>query len=116
MHLRLAGRLGRGNTDILDSAAWILATHPDPRIRDGNEALTLVRQPGKLIDQDNARQLLVLAAACAETGGFEEAVAAAQQAKTLADSAGDSLLSEQCGRMTDLFVARQPFRELPDKF
>ncbi len=59
--------------------AWLLATCPEASVRDGAEALALLEPVADLAGQ-SAQFLDVQAAALAETGRFEEAVQALDQA------------------------------------
>jgi Flp pilus assembly protein TadD len=52
--------------------AWLLATHPDPAIRDGRRALELAEKDLAAGPPD-FRVVLAFAAACAEAGQFERA-------------------------------------------
>lgn len=65
--------------------AWELATAPDPRLRNGAEALRLAQGA---MQEAGPQALHVLAAALAETGRFEEALRTAREAAARAGSAG----------------------------
>jgi tetratricopeptide (TPR) repeat protein len=65
--------------------AWELATAPDPRLRNGAEALRLAQGA---VQEAGPQALHVLAAALAETGRFEEALRTAREAAARAESAG----------------------------
>ncbi len=54
--------------------AWIRATCPDAEYRDGKAAVELARKACEMTDWDVDYHLDTLAASCAETGDFEEAV------------------------------------------
>ena len=63
------------NYDVgLNNLAWLLATAPDARQRDGQKALGYAKRACELSQWKNAYCLGTLAAACAETGNFEEAI------------------------------------------
>jgi tetratricopeptide (TPR) repeat protein len=66
---------------LLVDFAWLLATHPDPDVRDGRRALELAEQAGSRGPSD-VRTSVVLAAACAEAGDFERARRAVERAIT----------------------------------
>ncbi len=77
-HLRKGVRLAPRSSRFLSLLAWQLATSPDNTLRDGSEALQLARL---LFDADagNPERADLLAAALAENGRFEEAVALLEQ-------------------------------------
>lgn len=100
-----------GDSDVANLAAWILATSPDPAVRDGNAALALVAPIAKSESGDPA-VASTLAAAYAETGRFEEAIAAAERALALVRQAGgeeaaQSLLAERLATYRE----RRPWRQ-----
>lgn len=90
--------------------AWMLATSPDPGLRNGRQAVALAEH---LCDVEMYREpasLDVLAAAYAEYGDFERAVAVATQAATLAEDEGDTALARSiAGRITG-YRSGRPFR------
>jgi Flp pilus assembly protein TadD len=60
--------------------AWLLATSPDASLRDGNRAFDLAKEAVRLSDGKDPNCLRTLAAACAETGRFDEAEDTARRA------------------------------------
>jgi hypothetical protein len=58
--------------DLRREIAWILATHPDPGVRDGRRALEMARQAVAEGTAD-AKMAVMFAAAAAETGDFDTA-------------------------------------------
>jgi tetratricopeptide (TPR) repeat protein len=58
----------------LNNLAWILATAPDPKLRNGARALELSQKLCSLMDYKQAAALDTLAAAFARVGKFEDAV------------------------------------------
>ena len=56
-------------------------------------------------------KLDTLAAACAETGHFDQALATAQKAQEMAQAAGQKDLTAQLERRIELYRARQPVRD-----
>lgn len=85
------------------------ASHPDARLRDGAEALTLSQQAITRLGED-PELLDHLAAAHAEAGDFTSAVAAAERAIELAKHAGDAVRSAQIERRLTLYYQQQPYR------
>jgi tetratricopeptide (TPR) repeat protein len=93
------------------SLAWMLASNPDPSLRNGSKAVQL----GLLADQISGGQdpkiLGVLAAAYAEKGDFSKAVATAQRALQLAgpeNSALTKVLQDQLA----LYHTGSPVRDI----
>jgi tetratricopeptide (TPR) repeat protein len=99
--------------DNLDNAAWLLATSPEAAIRNGPKALALARQLDRLSGGNNPAILDTLAAACAETGQFPEAVDAAQQALALALSQNNTALANTLRQHIKLFQSGSPLRSAP---
>jgi tetratricopeptide (TPR) repeat protein len=97
--------------EICNNLAWTLATQPDAKFRDGNEAVRLAEHACELSAFKNAAFLDTLAAAYAEAGRFPEAVASAQQAIGLATAAGQNALAEQTRKLLELYRAGKPFHE-----
>jgi tetratricopeptide (TPR) repeat protein len=94
----------------LNEAAWLLATSPDAAIRNGHKALALARQLDRISGGNNPAVLDTLAAACAESGQFPEAMAAAQRALELAHAQNNVALAETLHQQIKLFQAQSPFR------
>jgi tetratricopeptide (TPR) repeat protein len=83
-HYDSACRLNPKNPDSANNLAWLLATCPDPAIRDGRRAVELATQSVQQTGSQDAAYLGTLAAAYAEAGKFNEAVATARSAMELA--------------------------------
>ena len=72
--------------------AWVLATSPDPSLRDGAKAVELAK---KVLEQAGHADVVVLrtlAAGYAASGRFSEAIETAQQALQLAIAQDNSAL------------------------
>ena len=95
----------------LNNLAWLLATHPDPKVRNGTQAVKLALRATGLTRQRDAGAFDTLAAAYAEAGQYKEAVAAAEQALKLANASGDKELVNQIQAHLDLYRTGRPFRE-----
>ncbi len=109
-HYREALRLLPDAPVVQANLAWLRATCADPKFRDAAEALRLARAQ---VRAGNARALDVLAAACAEAGRFDEAVAAARQAVELAERSGERTSAEEIRARLKLYESRRPCRERP---
>ena len=91
--------------------AWILATYPDARYRNGSAALQLASAAAKLTDHKHPLPLDALAAALAETGEFPTAAATAKTAARLAAEAGNQSFADAITRREQQYLSRQPYRE-----
>ncbi len=68
---------------VLTMTAWLLASDPDPAIRNGGKSLALAQRAVKLSQVQDPRVLVALAAATAENGDFARAAQIIEQAKRL---------------------------------
>jgi len=74
---------------MLDELAWLLATYPDSKSRNGTEAVRLAERACVLTERRIPALLDTLAAAYAEAGDFPRAISAAEEALKRAHSSGD---------------------------
>ncbi|MDP4720379.1 MAG: tetratricopeptide repeat protein [Akkermansiaceae bacterium] len=86
-----------------NNLAWLLATCPDARFRDGERAVELAQKAEQLTGGNHPAILCTLAAAYAEAGRFSEAVETARLALDLAKERGDQALAEALVRHLDLY-------------
>ncbi len=110
-HLRLACQLAPNSFQVFDKLAWILATAPEPRWRNGVEAVKLAQRACELTDYRLPESLGTLAASYAEAGRFPEAISAAQRAQSLARSLGRTQIVGLCDEWINSFRAGRPYRE-----
>ena len=75
---------------MLDELAWLLATYPDSKSRDGTEAVRLAERACNLTERRIPALLDTLAAAYAETGDFPRAISVAEEALNRARGSGDN--------------------------
>jgi len=109
-HYGEAVRLTPHDPDPARRLAWLLATADEPAVRDGPRAVTLAEQAVALTQRRGARVLDALAAAYAEVGRFEDAVAAAKDAVRLAAAQSwDDLAAEMRLRL-EKYRAGRPHR------
>ena len=100
---------------ILNDLAWLLATHPEVAVRNGEAAVTLAEQAMATKDAAaNPTLWSTTAAAYAEVGRFEEAIAKAEQALALARYSGNEQITRLSERLLTSFRAGQPHRDLPE--
>ncbi|MBI4606020.1 MAG: tetratricopeptide repeat protein [Planctomycetes bacterium] len=88
--LRHGLRASPGDWRTAVALAWILATSPDPRLRDPGEAVRLAEPPCRGPAADDPQALDVLAAAYAAQGRFGEAARTAERALELVRRSGDA--------------------------
>ena len=95
----------------LNTLAWLLATHPDPRIQNGEEAFRLARQARELSNGEDPAILLSLAATQAEAGRYNEAIKVLDEAQQLAGAARQIDLFTRAESMRAQFEQHQPWRD-----
>jgi tetratricopeptide (TPR) repeat protein len=91
-----------------NSIAWICATHPDAKLRDGMLALKHALKACELMPED-AQVLDTLAAAYAEAGDFDAAVQTQRKAIELLD---DEESQENFQARLKHYESQQPYRDL----
>ncbi|HEX9045606.1 MAG TPA: acyltransferase [Verrucomicrobiae bacterium] len=94
-----------------NNRAWTLATSSDLAIRNGMLAVKLAEDACQQTQFKETVMVGTLAAAYAESGQFEKAVATAQQACALAERAGDQKLLQKNQELLDLYLKHQPYHE-----
>jgi tetratricopeptide (TPR) repeat protein len=94
-----------------NNLAWLLATYPDPQIRNGKEAVELGEQACRLTNHEQPFYLGTLAAAYAEAGRFSEAVATAEQARDLARKTGMEPVAQRNEQLLESYRAGRPYHE-----
>ena len=97
-HYRQALAANSGWAPALNGLAWILATHPDPGVRDAAEAIELAELSTQSTQYRHAPSLDTLAGALAAAGEFDRAVTMAQAALKVASAAQDETLVKDIGR------------------
>lgn len=94
-----------------NNVAWVLATTSDASIRDGTRAVGFAEEAVQLSGGREPRFVRTLAAAYAESGRFPEAVAAAQQAVTIARMQGNTELANRLEKDLVLYRGHVQLRE-----
>jgi tetratricopeptide (TPR) repeat protein len=94
-----------------NNLAWLRATHPEARWRDGGEALHWAERAARLTARSDPAVLDTLAAAYAEQGRWEEAEQTAREALALAASSGAPALVRGLRERRALYAARRPYRQ-----
>lgn len=117
-HYREALRLAPDLVSALNNLAWELATDARAAHRNGTEAVQLAGRARDLTKGESFIVLGTLAAAYAEAGRFEEAVATVEQAQQQALAAGEVRWSGHFQELQNLFRSgrpcRRPLRPAPE--
>lgn len=103
----------RESLPALVQLAWLLVTHPDPDVRDADEARSLAQRAARLTNYSSSGVLDALAAVWAEQGHFERAVALAQKAMAMAEREHQQEVVEHIRKRLSLYRQKQPYREDP---
>jgi tetratricopeptide (TPR) repeat protein len=93
----------------LNNLAWLLATDPDHKLRNGKAAVALAEHACQRTHYQEAFLIGTLAAAYAEAGRFDDAVAAAQKAHDVALAHGQKDIAEKNLHLMQLYKSGQPF-------
>jgi protein O-mannosyl-transferase len=110
-HYHEALRLTPEFPDALNELARLLACAPEDDLREGSEAVKLAEKACAMTKNQQPNMLTTLAAAYAEAGRFQDAIAAAQRARNLAASNGQSALAAKAGELLELCQSGRPLRE-----
>ena len=101
-------KLDPKDQSLLNNLAWVLATSPVDKLRNGSRAIKLATDACKLTEYKEAYILSTLAAAYAETGDFKTAIEWSKKAVALGKGKQrESLAKELAG-----YEAGKPVREL----
>ncbi len=101
-------RLDPGDVSAHNNRAWVLATCPDDKVRDGKRAVASATRACELTNWKEPGPLGTLAAACAEAGDFDAAVKWEEKAQDLITNEGDRARSRA---RVALYRARKPYRD-----
>ena len=111
LHYREVIRLKPDDPRPYNNLAWIRATHPDPRLRDGAEAVELGKRACELSHSKDPHFLDTLAAAYAEAGRFSLAITTLQEAIDLTVSLGLNESVADLERRLEGYKEGRPYRE-----
>jgi len=110
-HLEEVLRLRPGNVLPLNALAWLLATNEQTKFHNPQRAIRLAQHACRITKHTNPGLLDTLAVAYAAAGRFSEAVATAEKALELAESADRKELIEQIKNRLNLYKTGQPYIE-----
>ena len=123
-HYEKALKLEPKDDGVLNNLAWVLCTSPDDKLRNGRRAIELATEACKLTEYKVPHILSTLAAACAETGDFDNAVKWITKGLELADKVTDKVTDKEGDKEGDKetkdalkkelenYKAKKPTREL----
>jgi tetratricopeptide (TPR) repeat protein len=97
------------HADAYNSLAWLKATCPDDRNRDGKRAVEFAEKAVKL--EETANRLDTLAAAYAEAGRFQDAIQTQERAIKLVEKEGETEDLAEFKKHLDSYKAGKPWRE-----
>ncbi len=108
---RQALRLNPDLLPALNNLASILATHANPQLRDGSEAVRLAERASQLNGGQTASYQATLAAAYAEAGQFAKAIEVANQALTGALEANQLNLANALRQQLELYRGSRAYHQ-----
>jgi protein O-mannosyl-transferase len=91
--------------------AWVFATAPDASLRNGTRAVELAERALKLAGGINPILYRTLAAAYAESGRFDDAIATAERGREFAEREDNRELADEFVAVLDRYRQHQPMRD-----
>ena len=114
-HYRAALGLKPDSPETRNNLAWLLATCPDAHVRDGVQAVAEAERACQLTHYQKTIMVGTLAAAYAEAGRFDEAIATAQKACAMAAAAHEPDLLQKNQELLARYQKHQPYHESTEK-
>jgi tetratricopeptide (TPR) repeat protein len=108
-------RVQPDSVEALNNLAWLLATCPDETIRNGAEAVRCAERASRLPAPKEMCVMGTLAAAYAEAGHFQEAVATAEKAVEAETAAGQTRFAALNTQLLAFYRAGKPWHEPPPR-
>ncbi len=99
------------NSGALNNLAWVLATSPDDKLRNGKRSIELGTRACEVTKYQLPHILSTLASGYAETGDFETAIKWSTKAVELGD---DKEIKEQLQKELESYKQKKPWRELQE--
>jgi len=97
--------------EALNNLAWLLASHPDPKVRNGAEAVKYAERACEITEYREALLVGTLAAAYAENNQFDEAHKMAEKAIEIAQATGQNELVKKNRELLKLYDSGKPYHE-----
>ena len=110
-HYQAAIAIQPANAFFLNNLAWVLATCPNPQVRNGARAVELAQQAERFGGAGNPAILGTLAAAYTEAGRFPDALRTAQHALELATAQTNFAQVDILKANIVLYQAGSPFHD-----
>ncbi|MGA2061391.1 MAG: family 16 glycoside hydrolase [Thermoguttaceae bacterium] len=99
------------DSGLLNNFAWVLATSPDEKLRDGQRAVKMATEACKLTEYKQGHILSTLAAAYAETGDYDTAVKWSEKSAEVGKTE-DADHAEDYKKELETYKAHKPYREV----
>jgi len=113
LHYREALKRRPDHVGALNNLAWILATTPEAKYRDGIQAIALASRACEILGNKEAETLDTLAAAYATAGRFRDAHITAIKAIEAASFTGQNDLADTISQRLKMYDEGRPFNENP---
>jgi tetratricopeptide (TPR) repeat protein len=110
-HCRRALELNTNSIPALNDLAWLLATASNPQLRNGKEAVLLAERACQLTQYKEAYPIGTLAAAYAEAGRFDDAVATTKKFRTVALAHGQDEIVAKNEQLLELLESGRAFHQ-----
>ena len=110
-HLEMALQLTPDSAMAMNNLAWMLATCPDAKVRNGARAVELGERLCEMTGYQATVGLGTLAAAYAEAGRYDDAIRTAQQAMALAQEHGETALARNNEALLQYYLAHKAYRD-----
>jgi tetratricopeptide (TPR) repeat protein len=94
--------------EAMSAAAWVLATAPEPSVRNGSEAVRLAERAAALTGKKDLHVLATLDAAYAEAGRFPEAITAVEETSRVALGTGNDQAIEAAKTRLERYQKGKP--------
>lgn len=99
------------SVQALNDLAWLQATAPDAKLRNGAEAVRSAEQACRMTKYQQPIAIGTLAAAYAEDGQFNEAVLTSEMAIKIAQADGETNVVQKNKELLQLYLANKPYRQ-----
>ncbi|MEM7146713.1 MAG: tetratricopeptide repeat protein [Verrucomicrobiota bacterium] len=103
--------LGSPDPNTYNAAAWIMATNNDPALRNGQQSLAITQRGLQVAGGNHVGLIATQAAALAELGRFDDAVAVLQKTLPIVNASQQQVLIDRYNNDIQRYQARQPMRE-----